>query len=77
LKFPILLPDHLTGLTYATTAYIGTLNANYYTTTIGYDEHGRQNRVQDGAGTIYRTVYDGLGRPVSEWVGDDDTPTSG
>jgi YD repeat-containing protein len=68
---------HLTGLTYAETAYIGTLNTNYYTTSIGYDERGRQSRVEDGAGTIYRTVYDGLGRPVSQWVGDDDTPTSG
>jgi hypothetical protein len=33
-------------LTYATTAYIGTLNTNYYTTTIGYDDRGRRNRVQ-------------------------------
>ena len=29
------------------------------------------------AGTIYRTEYDGQGRVVSEWVGTDDTPTTG
>jgi len=29
------------------------------------------------AETIYRTEYDGLGPTVSQWVGTDDTPTTG
>ena len=28
-------------------------------------------------GTIHRTVFDGQGRVASQWVGTDDTPTSG
>src|SRR5262249_15557906 len=34
-------------------------------------------RTQLPTGTIYRTVWDGLGRVASQWVGLDDTPTSG
>src|SRR5262249_21553627 len=38
---------------------------------------GRPNRTQTPNGTIYRTVYDDLGRVASTWVGTNDTPTSG
>ena len=38
---------------------------------------GRQARSVDALGTITRTVFDGLGRPSSTWIGTDDTPTSG
>jgi RHS repeat-associated protein len=68
---------NLSGLTYATTLYLGTANTNYYTTLYGYDDRGWQDRVQLPTGTIQRTVRDGLGRVVSQWVGTNDTPASG
>jgi RHS repeat-associated protein len=68
---------NLTGLTYSTAPHLGTLNTNYYETAYAYDSRGRQNRMQAPTGTITRTVYDGLGRVVSTWVGTNDTPGSG
>jgi RHS repeat-associated protein len=64
---------NLTGVTYSVSPYIGTQNTNYYTTLYGYDDRGRPNRTQTPNGTIYRTVYDGLGRVVSTWVGTNDS----
>jgi YD repeat-containing protein len=68
---------NLSNVTYATTPRLGTLNSNYYETTVGYNHRGIQDRVVTPNGTIYRTVYDGLNRPVSTWVGTNDTPPSG
>jgi hypothetical protein len=68
---------NLSGVTYSTSKYIGTQNTNYYTTNYGYDDRGRPDRTQTPTGTIYRTVYDGLNRVVSTWVGTNDTPGSG
>jgi len=68
---------NMTGVTYSTAKFIGTINSNYYETATGYDHEGRQNRTQLPTGTIDRTVYDGLGRVVSTWVGTNDTPPSG
>ncbi len=71
----------LGSTSYATTPTIP--GASDYVTLYGYDARGRQNRVQSPAAgqyntsTIQRTVYDGLGRTVSEWVGTNDTPASG
>ena len=56
---------------------IGTSGTNYYATHFSYDDHGLLNKTVTPTGTIYRTVYDGLDRPISTWVGTDDTPTSG
>jgi RHS repeat-associated protein len=67
----------LTGLTYSTSTSLGTENTNFYRTAYVWDEHRQLKRTQTPTGTIYRTVFDALGRPVSEWVGTDDTPTSG
>jgi RHS repeat-associated protein len=83
----------LTGLTYTTNPTIGTEDmkadgtGNYYAMRYAYDERGRQNRVQAPSllvpgqmvptSTINRTVYDGLSRVVSTWVGTDDTPDPG
>lgn len=67
----------LTGLTYTTSTSLGTSGTNFYRTTYGYDAAGRPNKVVSPQGTIYRTVYDGLGRAVGEYVGTDDTPTTG
>src|SRR6266853_1070387 len=68
---------NLPGVTYSVSAYIGTQNTNYYTTNFGYDDRGRKDRVQTPNGTIYRTVYDGLGRPISTWIGTNDTTGNG
>src|SRR5438034_955779 len=67
----------LSGLTYSTSTSLGTSGVNYYRTQYAYDDHGQLNKTVSPEGTIYRTVHDGLGRALSEWVGTDDTPTSG
>jgi RHS repeat-associated protein len=68
---------NLNGVTYSPSPHLGTEGVNYYATQYGYDDRGRQDRVQDPTGTITRTVYDGLGRVVSTWVGTNDTPADG
>src|SRR5262249_47512593 len=60
------------GITYSTAPNIGTLNTNYFRTQFGFDAGGRQDRVATANGTIYRTLYDGLGRAASQWVGTSD-----
>ncbi len=67
---------NLGGLAY-TTGVMGTLNVNYYQTQYGYDSGGRLVRTQTANGTIYRTVYNSLGEPLSDWVGTNDTPEYG
>jgi RHS repeat-associated protein len=68
---------NLSGLTYTTSTSFGTEGTNFYRTRQDYDDAGRPDRTVSPAGTITRTVSDGLGRAVSEWVGTDDTPTAG
>ncbi|MDB5313782.1 MAG: hypothetical protein JWO38_7984 [Gemmataceae bacterium] len=67
---------NLGGLTYSTGA-MGTAGTNFYQTQYAYDTNGRPNKVVSPQGTITRTVSDGQGRRVSEWVGTNDTPVSG
>src|SRR5262249_6432745 len=69
---------NLSGLTYSTSASLGTENTNFYRTRYDYiNPRGWLNRVQTPTGTITRTVYDSLGRVSSTWVGTNDTPASG
>ncbi len=80
---------NLSSLTYSTTAGIdyststptitelGTVNTNYYRTSYGYDEMGRRDKSVNAVGDIVRTVYDGLGRVASTWMGTSDTTTTG
>ena len=67
----------LNGVTYATTPYLGTAGTNYNPTYYGYDDSGDLQRVQDAVGTITDTLYDGLDRPVSTYVGTNDSTTNG
>jgi RHS repeat-associated protein len=67
---------NLGGLAYSTGA-MGAVNVNYYQTQYGYDSAGRLVRTLTPNGTIYRTVYDSLGRPISDWVGTNDTSMMG
>ena len=68
---------NMSGVTYSTALYIGTVNTNYYTTLYGYDTNGRPDKTVAPTGTITRTVYDGRGDVISSWVGTNDTPASG
>ena len=68
---------NLNGVTYSTAPHLGTEGVNYYATRYAYDDRGRLNRTVSPTGTITRTVYDGLGRVVSTWVGTNDTSASG
>ena len=52
-------------------------NGNYYATYYGYDADGRQYQIINANGTITDTVYDSLGRVVSDWVGANDTANNG
>ncbi|MFO0848770.1 MAG: hypothetical protein U0871_09480 [Gemmataceae bacterium] len=67
----------LSGLTYSTSTTLGTEGTHFDRTRLAYDSRGRANKTVTPAGTITRTVSDGLGRAVSVWVGTDDTPTTG
>lgn len=73
----------MSGVTYSqTAATLGSSSntsdsGNYHATTYGYDGEGNQNRMLAPTGTITRTIYDNLARIVSQWVGTDDTPSSG
>ncbi|WP_428936902.1 hypothetical protein [Fontivita pretiosa] len=73
------LPIPLYSRVYAKfgTASNDSSTGNYHLTTIDYDQRGRQMRRLSPAGTITRTVFDGLGRATSSWVGTDDTPSTG
>jgi RHS repeat-associated protein len=68
----------LSGVTYsASSVYLGTSGTSYYATKYAYNHRGLLDKTVTPSGTIYRTVYDGLGRVVSTWIGTDDMPTSG
>jgi RHS repeat-associated protein len=53
-----------------------TTAANFYVSTFGYDDFGRQDRVQNPNNTIRRTAYDLLGRESSTWIGTNDAAGS-
>jgi YD repeat-containing protein len=67
---------NLGSLAYST-GVMGAVNVNFFQTQYGYDNRGRLVRTLTPNGTIYRTVYDSLDRPVSDWVGTNDTPMMG
>lgn len=46
-----------------------------YTTTYEYDAFGRTGRVTDGTGTITRTQFDVMDRPIKVWIGTSDPET--
>ncbi len=54
----------LTGLTYSTSATLGTAGVHFYRTSYQYDDTGAVKRVETPEGTITRTVRDALGRVV-------------
>src|SRR5262249_23920022 len=46
----------VTGLTYTTDRNLGVANVNFYVTSFGYDDRGRQNMTESPTGTINRPV---------------------
>jgi RHS repeat-associated protein len=50
---------------------------NYFASYMAYDVDGRMYKVVDNNGTITDTLYDSLGRVVSDWVGTNDTTSNG
>lgn len=62
----------LGGVAYSTAQTLGAEGVNFNRTSYAYDGRGRQSSIVDANGTIYSSVYDGLGRAVSEWVGTND-----
>jgi RHS repeat-associated protein len=60
---------NLTGLSYSYVAHIGTPNTNYYETTYGYDNRGRQNSTTTPTGTLSVTDFDSLSRTLDTKVG--------
>jgi RHS repeat-associated protein len=69
---------NLTGLAYSTaSATLGSEGVNYLRTRYGYNNQGQVDRVQNPAGTITHSVYDGLSRLVGTWIGTDDSTTNG
>lgn len=57
----------------ASSATLGSSGTNYNRTEYAYDQRGRLKKVKNAVGTIRWSVYDGLGRLVSTWIGTDDT----
>jgi YD repeat-containing protein len=60
------------GLSEAALLKSGPPGVHHYATFYGYDAAGRAERVRNAVGTVTRTVYDELDRPVQTWVGIDD-----
>src|SRR5690606_32934168 len=66
---------NFSGLTYSQDAILGSAveGTHYYREVYGYDSRGRQESHKNANGTIQWTVYDGLGRVTSQWIGTNDT----
>ena len=63
---------NLAGLSYSTSLNLGVEGTNFLRTRYGYGELGEVNRVESSNGSIARSVIDGLGRTIGEWIGSSD-----
>ena len=69
---------NLSGLTYSTaTATLGLEGVNFLRTRYAYNNQGQVERVQNPAGTITISTFDGLARLTGTWVGTNDSTTNG
>jgi RHS repeat-associated protein len=69
---------NLNGLAYSTaTATLGAEGVNYLRTRYAYNNQGQVERVQNPAGTITISTFDGLARVTGTWVGTNDSTTNG
>lgn len=51
----------------------GSAGTNYDATLFAYDGSGRRTRVKEPSGTIRRSVFDPIGRPIESWIGTNDS----
>ncbi|MEI6505371.1 MAG: RHS repeat-associated core domain-containing protein [Planctomycetota bacterium] len=58
-------------------ATLGAEGVNYLRTRYAYNDQGQVERVQNPAGTITISTFDGLSRLTGTWVGTDDSTTNG
>jgi RHS repeat-associated protein len=63
---------NLSGITYGTGVTLGASGTNYYRTQLDYDSRGRLYRSLTPTGTYSKTLFDGLDRAVSAWIGTND-----
>lgn len=68
---------NLSGITWSTAPNLGTENVNFYRTRFSYNKQGLLDRTQAPTGTITFSVYDGMERLSSSWIGTDDTTANG
>ena len=68
---------NLSGITWSTAPNLGTENVNFYRTSFSYNKQGLLDRTQAPTGTITFSVYDGMERLSSSWIGTDDTTANG
>jgi RHS repeat-associated protein len=69
---------NLDGVTYSTTtATLGLEGVNFLRTRYAYNDQGQVDRLQNPAGTITISTFDGLGRLTATYVGTDDSTTNG
>jgi RHS repeat-associated protein len=69
---------NLEGLTYSSaTATLGLEGVNFLRTRYAYNNQGQLDRVQNPAGTITISTFDGLARLTGTYVGTDDSTTNG
>ena len=68
---------NVSGLTYTTSPSLGTEGVHFLRTRYTYNNQGMVSRVQTPAGTITRSVYDGLSRLTGTWVGTNDATANG
>jgi RHS repeat-associated protein len=69
---------NLSGLAYsAAMAALGAEGTNYLRTRYAYNNQGQVERVQNPAGTITISTFDGLARGTGTWVGTNDSTTNG
>ena len=66
---------NLAGLSLSTATNLGTEGTHFLRTRYGYGTLGEANRVESSDGSIARSVIDGLGRTLGEWIGSDDSVT--
>ena len=62
---------------YGTVTFPRTEGTDFTATRCGYDEMGRTRRVKQALGTISRTEFDTLGRPIEQWMGTNDSGMPG
>ncbi|MFN7811278.1 MAG: hypothetical protein ACK5SI_01280, partial [Planctomycetia bacterium] len=69
---------NLTGITYSeVSATLGLEGVNYLRTRYAYNNQGQVDRIQNPAGTITISTYDGLARLTGTYAGTSDTTTNG